>query len=227
MTQFPDVPPAGPFDEDNIDAAEYVVGTLPYEARLAFEARFRGEPRLLALADAWVRRLAPLNDEYALVAAPDLMPRIEARLFGTAARPGFLGRLGGLIGGALAGAVAVAAVLVAVLLVNPPATPPGPTAVLAAEGSALVFNARYDPAARAIVVERTAGDPAPDGRDYELWTIGASGTPVAVGVIRGDVATRPLDTLPPGTTLAVSLEAAGGSTTGAPAEVLVTGVVGS
>lgn len=222
----PPRPEDGPDDEAEGLAAEYVLGTLPLAERLAVEKRVRMDSAFAARITAWEHRLAPLNDGYAPLPPPDLLPQIEARLFGRPEgkpRRGF-GRFWGLIGG-----VATAAALMLVVFLALPFDDPGPpalTATLAAEAQPLVFAALYDPATEALTLTRTAGSDAVSGRSYELWLIVGTAAPVSLGLIDSATTTRALPGLAPGAVLAISLEPAGGSTTGAPSgPVLVTGEV--
>ena len=74
---------------------------------------------------------------------------------------------------------------------------------------------------------QVAGTLAPDGKDYEMWVIGVSGVPVSLGVIPAGGGTMNVPDLQATFVLAVSLEEKGGSTTGTPAIVLVSGPVTS
>lgn len=217
-------------DEDNALAAEYVLGVQDMAERAAAERRLRTDPVFAGRVARWEIDFAAMNDGFAEAKAPDLMPRIEARLFGRPeTQPSGAGAssagwwwqfLGGVVG---AGALALLA-----LAILPPApevvTGPVLTAELAAEGQALVIAARYE--GDILIVTRTAGDAAPAGLVHELWLILGEAAPVSLGLIETAELRRPLDNLPAGAVLAISLEPAGGSTTGAPTgPVLVTGVV--
>ncbi|WP_323005507.1 hypothetical protein [Pseudorhodobacter sp.] len=68
----------------DILAAEFVLGTLPLEAREAAATRIRRDAHFALAVARWEHRLAPLNAGYEDVPAPDLLPKIEARLFGAA-----------------------------------------------------------------------------------------------------------------------------------------------
>ncbi len=224
MSMDPDnLAPRTPEGDDAL-AAEYVLGVLDLAERMAFEARLRAEPVLRHRVERWEARLAPLNDEFADVPAPDLLPAIEARLFGP--RPSRLRFWGGWLGGALAAGLAIAVGLTQLPPPPGPAAAPGLRATLSAEAQTLVFAAAYDPATGQLRVARTAGPAAEAGRDYQLWLIGASGVPVPLGLLREAEVVTDVAALIPGETLAVSLEPAGGSPTGAPTgPVLVTGLI--
>ncbi|MGB3314401.1 MAG: anti-sigma factor, partial [Albidovulum sp.] len=166
-------------------------------------------------------KLAPLNEGYEKAAPPpDMLNRIEARLFPKPERPH---RAGWLWGG-LAGAALAALTLVAVLpLTQPPVTV---TATLTGEDQPLVIAARYDPEAGALTVNRSDGPPAAAGQDYELWLIPAGEAAISIGLVREGDLTIPLAALPPGATLAVTLEPQGGSPTGvATGPILVAALV--
>lgn len=195
-------------DDDDRDllAAEYVLGVLSLIDRVALESRLKTDLALAARVSAWELRLHPLLDEVAPVPpSPDLLSRIEARLFAKPARkPWFAGIW------ALGGA-SLAAVLVAVFLFN--ATPtPTYTATLAANDSAVSYLVQVSDAG----IQMTLSGPAPtNAQSHELWLIVGDAAPVSLGLI--GAAPLPLPTtLAPGMILAVSLEPAGGSTTGAP-----------
>jgi anti-sigma-K factor RskA len=208
-----------PEDEADALAAEYVLGVLSLEDRLVAEARLKTDQDFASRVSKWETHFEALNDNYASTPAPDLMPMIEARIFGKSEAPkrswwGFL-----------AGAGVAAALAVAVVVNLPPSGSIGPvlTASLEAQGQELAFNASY--ADGTLTLAKVNGPDAGAGRDYELWVIIGDAAPVSLGVIASASSTRTLGELPAGATLAVSLEKAGGSTTGAPDQVLLTGVV--
>lgn len=209
-----------PAQEADVLAAEYVLGVLSLQDRSVAEAKIKSDPVFAASVAMWEVHFEALNDDYAATSAPDLMPQIEARLFGREAPPAKRGWLGFLMGAGVAAALAVA-----VLVVVPPTGGDGPilTASLATETHDLAFTATYNDGE--LTLARTAGSAAAAGRDYELWLIVGEAAPVSLGVISDATTTRPLAELAPGSVLAISLEQQGGSTTGAPAEVLMAGEI--
>lgn len=228
MTRPPaSLPPAAsgpgddPPDEDDALAAEYVLGVLAAPEREAVTRRLRDDPALRMRVADWEARLAPLNAAYAAVAPPDLLPRIEARLFGrTRQRRGLRWWMGAAAGLALGGAVATALLLA---LPFAPVSPPGPVqgvatlgATLATEDGTLSFAVAYVPQTGTLAVSRGSGSAAAAGRDYELWRIGADGVPVSLGLLRDTTEQRTVSGLSEGIVLAVSLEPAGGSPGPAP-----------
>lgn len=213
--------PLSPREMDDALAAEYVLGTLDLSERLAAEARIKADPVFARAVQDWENRLSDLNEDYAPVPVPNLLPKIEARLFPAPPKRRF-GRLAGWLAGALtAGALAVLA------LVTLPILPPtaGPVVAILGEGDALRFEARFRDGT--LEVARVAGSAAPAGQVQELWIIAPDAAPVSLGLLQEASLAVPYPTLPQGWTLAVSLEPAGGSPTGAPTgPVLAAGVVG-
>lgn len=208
-----------PSEEADALAAEYVLGVLSLQDRLLAEARIKSDRDFADKVAQWETHFDALNDDYASVPAPNLMPQIEARIFGLQTAPkrnwwGFV-----------AGAGVAAALAVAVILVLPPSGTNGPvlTAALSAETQELAFKATYSDGE--LTLARLSGTDAKAGQDYELWLIVGDAAPVSLGLIKGAMTTRLLEDLAPGAVLAVSLEAEGGSVTGAPAEVLMVGKV--
>lgn len=208
--------PLTPDEADDALAAEYVLGVLAHQDRLAAEARVKSDPAFAARIGAWETRLADLNDGYNEAPAPNLLPQIEARLFGQKRRY----PLWGWLAGALA-AAAVALVALAVLL---PTAPAPIVATLGAETDPLRFEARHD--GQNLIVTRVAGSPAPAGQVQELWIIAPDAAPVSLGLLTDAPLTVAYPDTPTGWTLAVSLEPAGGSPTGAPTgPVLAAGTI--
>lgn len=217
MTTDDDLP-LTPLDQDDALAAEYVLGVLSASDRAAAEARVKNDTAFAARVTRWEQRLSGMNDDFAEAPAPDLLPRIEARLFGKAAprrRPLFAW----FAGVATAAAVAIGAV---VLLAPPPAAPV--VATLGDADAPLRFEARFD--GQALTIIRVAGTSAPQGQVQEAWIIAPDAAPVSLGLLEGESLTIPYPQAPAGWTLAVSLEPAGGSPTGAPTgPVLAAGVI--
>ena len=228
----PDMP-QGPGGEDR-DAriAEYVLGTLAGDERAAFEAELARDETLRRAVAVWSERLQPLADSVASVAPPlALRDRVLAGIGGEARedRPFSVVRwLAWTFGAsALAAAVAVAAVL----LFTPQPPELGGYAMLRVPSddmSVVVFQIDKE---RSQVVMLAQTPNAGAGKDYELWVLPPGKNPVSLGVLKADQRIeRPIDAMRaalirPGTTLAVSLEPAGGSPSGSPTgPVLYTGV---
>ena len=197
--------------EDDGLAAEYVLGALNLADRSMAEARLKSDAGFAALVADWQNRLSGLNDDYAEMPAPNLLPQIEARLFPTSHKPA-RNWFGWLAGAAVAAAVAVFFAL-------PQTAPPAQlVATLAADPASdianLIYEARYGDGA--LTITRVAGSAAPAGSVHQLWIIAPDAAPVSLGLLDSTALTLTYPTPTPGWTLAVSVEPTGGSTTGAP-----------
>ncbi|MGV8953085.1 MAG: anti-sigma factor [Cypionkella sp.] len=202
-----------PEDQDLL-AAEYVLGTLDLPERLAAEARIKADVSFAAAVEAWQERLADLNADYAEAPAPDLMPRIEARLFPQAARPSTRGWLTALLGFGLTTAAALA--VVAFLTLTP--AKPSFTAELSAEDSPLRYAAAVT--SGELTLTRLQGSDAAADRDYELWLIEGDKAPVSLGVL-GASYNIALPKAAAGYVLAITLEPKGGAPEGKPTGPIV------
>lgn len=208
-----------PEEEDDALAAEYVLGVLDLPERMAVEARAKADPAFAAQIAAWEDHFAELNDGFAEAPAPNLLPRIEARLFPKAERPRFNWfRLLGAAG-------LVASLLLAVVLVLPEAKPDF-VATLATKDASLAYEARFDDGRLTVV--RVAGDAAATGKVHQLWMIAPGQSPVSLGLLEGAELALDYPLPPPGWLLAVSLEPEGGSPSGLPTgPVILTAQVGA
>lgn len=214
--------PLSPGEGDDLLAAEYVLGTLPWPERLEAEGRLRRDPAFAARVTAWEVHFAPLNDDYAEETPPDLMPAIEARLFGKTdpvpARPSprrwFLAALG----------VTAAAAVLGVYVMQQ-GQQPMLTAKIATSDGALVFTASFDPGRHMLTISRTTGPGPAAAHDYELWVIAPGKAPTPMGLVSVPTRKMPAPQLAVGYTLAVSLEPAGGSPNGKPTTVLGAGAL--
>ena len=220
-------PPRGGLPEDaSTLIAEYALGLIPAAERRGVAAALARSPALRTELAWWEEALAPMADEVVPVTPRRrTWRRLERRLFGRPRRERNVAPW--------AVATLASAALAVVLVAPDRRTPPAPSepvllAEIAAQGDALRVLAAYDPASGEVRVRRTAGDAAP-GRALQLWAIGASGTPVSIGVLP-DAAGAALP-LPPSLrgevgslTLAISDEPPGGSPDPGPSgDVLATG----
>ncbi len=208
-------------DDDDILAAEYVLGVLDLAERLAVEARHKSDPAFALCVTAWENRLAGLNDGFADRPAPDLLPRIEARLFPGAVAQGTVRRWG--VWRWLSGAVAASVLVIAVMATL---TPPraGLVATLTTADARLGYEVRSF--GNTLQVTRVAGLPAVQGQVHELWLIAPGAAPISLGLLQDIVLSVSYPVPPSGWTFAVSIEPEGGSPTGQPTgPVILTAVV--
>jgi anti-sigma-K factor RskA len=205
--------PLNPREADDTLAAEYVVGVLDAAERAEAETRIKRDPSFAKLVVAWEYRMGGLNDGFAEAPAPNLFPAIEARLFPKPARAaatgGWFSGIFGWVSGALVGTLLVLAI---VAFVAPPRSML--IATLATPDQRLAYEVVEF--GGAIKVTRIEGDSAGEGRVHELWLIAPGKAPVSLGLLEDAplIVNQPVP--PAGWTLAVSLEAAGGSKSGVP-----------
>jgi anti-sigma-K factor RskA len=220
---------SGPADDDDMLAAEYVVGTLSADERKAVTERLARDPAFARLVEAWEARLSPLSAGYAPVTPPGTAkPAIDRILF-SAATPAHAATGDGLWR-SLAfwrGFGAVAVVLLAIAVASPwlmVTTPPAGSqfvAAIAPKAGDVSYLAYYDAATGNLSLVHLSGQRGAE-HDFELWAIEGTAKPVSLGVIRQGgtvrVAVRPAigKDLAHGGVLAISLEPAGGSPTGQP-----------
>ena len=225
-------------DDLDIDAGEYVLGTLDAAERAAFSERLRVDAKARTAVSTWESRFADLDDAITPIVPPQsvwlgierLVGQPEAKLHpfkvisgGGKVVPAAAGllasrnrwRMGALVSGAVA---AVLAVFVADRTMRDVA--PETLAYVAAVnrgGDKPALLVRVDLRTRQVFVRPVAAE-TPAGKSLELWYIGSGEAPRSMGVI--DAGPETLQ-LPKGgkadaTTFAVSVEPAGGSKTGAP-----------
>jgi anti-sigma-K factor RskA len=209
-------------------AAEYVLGTLQGRARRRFEFLLAGNGELRARVAAWEARLSPWTVAASPVPVPDrVWAGIRQRL-GHGVAAGSRWR-----GWALAG-MATAAALAVVLVLRPAPAPRAlhDVAVLSTDKAVATWIVRASSDGRHLALSGLLPAAVPSGHDLELWAIPAQGAPQSLGVLHRSAdgaATLDLDTVrrarfAAAAVLAVSLEPAGGSPTGAPTgPVLYTG----
>ncbi len=210
-------------------AAEYVIGTMRGGARRRFESLLPAHAVLREATLAWQERLMPMTAALDPVQpSGDVWRRISDRLdrrknvvAGTWDRLAFWR--------GLTAFASVAAIGLAVLLATPRAVPPPIVVVLAATGAAA------SGAATAPIVASISGDGttlvtrsiAPVAlradRSLELWAVPTQGAPRSLGLLPGGSGVVALrgKVLAGADTLAVTVEPAGGSPTGAPTGPIV------
>ena len=200
-------------DPDDLLAAEYALGALNAADRAMVGSKAKGDPLFAAKITAWENRLAGLNDDYAPVPAPNLMPQIEARLFGKPRRISWAW-LDNPLGQSVLAALSV--VIFALMLQWAPNEVM--TTTLTADASPVRYLARVE--GDALTLRRTAGGPAPNGHSYELWIIIEGQDPLSLGLL-GETLSLPAPDAEIGYILAVTTEPTGGAPGGIPTGEIV------
>jgi anti-sigma-K factor RskA len=214
--------PLGSMPDDDLLAAEFVLGVLAGTDRAAAQRLLERDRSFARLVADWEQKLAPWAGEIADVAAPlQLWDRIAAALPAQAPQgTGWWQHLAFWRGLSLAtGALAAACIGALIYLGNVPQKAP---LVAGLDGGGQHhFVATIDMAHGSIAVVPAAFS-ADATRVPELWLIPADGKPRPLGLLRSDRAVS--ITIPPeliaqtvsNAVLAVSLEPPGGSPTGTP-----------
>jgi anti-sigma-K factor RskA len=218
------IDPADPADDDNLIAAEYVLGVLGAAERREVERRLAQEPALASEVAFWEERLTGLADAVAPVSPPQATwSRIETAIGAASRPPSVWQSLAFWRSLAIVSATLAAASIAALTYIG---LVPGARAPLMAtlSGSAGQpnFVASVTATGNTLVIVPAAlltNDP----RAYELWLIPSGETrPRSLGLvqpgqpIRLDIPPDLAGRLTPDATLAVSLEPPGGSPTGQP-----------
>lgn len=232
-------------------AGEYVLGSLKGPARRRFERLLAAESAAQVEVARWQARLQPLADRLEPVEpARRVWKRIEARLDAPArvappvAAAGVLGELVSAWWRRLAlASSAVAGILVAVLFLRAPAPERAPQSVAVAPAWdmwSVLLSADNKPqiivcaekSKRYLWVMVNRPQTVAADRSLELWMLPEGGEPRSLGLVPVDgvhkieLATTVGERLGQVPALAISLEPAGGSTTGRPTgPVLYTGSV--
>lgn len=221
--------------DDEMIAAEYVIGVLPAGQRADAARRIDVDSAFAQLVDRWEVWFAPIAASYRPVEPPaSVKPAIDRRLFASE-RSSPAGRLERGLWGSLgfwralaAVALAALALYVAVPLINPVRGPlPQMVASLEADGTDVRYLALYDPGTKDVSLSHVSGERG--DRDFELWLVEGQNAPVSLGVIpagetvRVHVAPATAARLTRGIALAISLEPRGGSPTGTPTAVVAAG----
>jgi len=212
-------------DDLNDLAGEYVLGTLAGAERAAFEGRLQREPAAMRAVALWASHLQPLADAVTPAIPPtELWQRIQ-REIGLPARTRMRAPMW--IAAAVAAAVIAVAFLFPDLIFKPEVNS---VARLAPQGGEPAFVVSVLDDQKKLLIRAAKVDVLPN-KSYELWCVPPSGAPISLGVVEAkgeterDVAEHMRPLLVPGTTLAVSLEPAGGSPTGTPTAVMFVGAL--
>jgi anti-sigma-K factor RskA len=225
---------------DDVLAGEFALGVLDAEARVHAEQRLANDSEFAHAVAQWHRRLAPMAEKIAPVAAPThVWPRIsdaiDALLDEVPATPYVAQHevaaartwwndlpLWRWLGG---GAIAVAALSLLLLLNAGPSKPaasgPGYMVATLAGDTGARYVATVDiPNSRIVMVPVAHAEPGK--RVPELWVIAPGQAPRSLGVIAADHATtvnvpaEVIKSMGPDDILAITLEPAGGAPQGKP-----------
>jgi anti-sigma-K factor RskA len=202
--------------DNDLLAAEYVLGTLEGDERREAERLLATDPAFARSVTVWQQRLTPLAAQVTPAAPPaHLWGRIEANIPSPATADilPFRRRVRFWQGTTVA-ALAIAASLAAFIVLHQPE--PQRVAVLSPmSGGAPVLMAAAERNG-ALIVQPTASITVPTDKDLELWALPKGETkPHSLGVFPPSGRQLTAE-LAPDTQLLVSLEPKGGSPTGQP-----------
>jgi anti-sigma-K factor RskA len=214
---------------------EYLIGTLQGAARRRFERALREEPRVALRLDQWRTTMAPRYSQAIQVQpSPQVWKRLYAELGLSRYRTPLLRSLG-LWRALAAGAMAALVAGIAFQVLKPVPTEPAAVPIAQLEGQADVarVTAALSPDRNTLQLHAARPVLAGPAQSYELWLIPAEGgAPLSLAVLgnldaRVPVAPAHSKRLVPGAKLAISVEPAGGSPTGAPTgPVIMAGQIG-
>jgi anti-sigma-K factor RskA len=205
-------------------AAEYVLGTLRGRARRRFETWLLS-PQVGALVNAWEKRLAGFEPALDEVAPPPAVwsgieRKLELRRISRAPATRWL---------AIAASVLFFA-MVGVFFMKGQPLAETQLAYIQTDPQTIYWSVEVrgekDDERQEIAVHVHLVHDLPPGKSHELWALPEGGAPVSLGLLPNSGDTHRVLTaaqraaLGNARQIAVSLEAAGGSTTGAPGEVL-------
>ena len=222
---------------DRLDAlaAMYALGTLSGRARARLTRVARTDTAVAGALRAWENRLSPLAEGApGITPSPRVWKVIALRLGLDPDRrttPGpWWTRLGAWRALAVAGFAGVVALGVTLLAPRPVAPDQSIVVVLAGEDARPALIATMARGERIMTVKAVGDTPVPPDRSLELWMLPEGAPPRSLGLVPAVGVGRITLPAPPDVAfadvpaLAISLEQAGGSTTGAPqGPVLYTG----
>lgn len=204
-------------------AAEYVLGTLRGPARRRLERHRAREWHIARRVQAWEDRLMPLAQSLPpVLPSKDVWPAIERRIMAEISAHSLAHRRRSLR--AFAAVVALCAVVAGGLVLWRAGIGPRlePVATIAATGAPPIWRIELDRDFRLLRAVTVGAAPEHAGRSFELWALPEERAPVSLGLLpdSGQVERRlttdQARSLRAAPRVAVSLEPAGGSPTGAP-----------
>ncbi|WP_068304484.1 anti-sigma factor domain-containing protein [Pararhodobacter sp. CCB-MM2] len=213
--------PESTVPDDDMLAAEYAMGLLEGDERVAIRARVARDQEFAAKVTAWEAQLSQMADLEPIAAPAATRAALLARLFPASQRVPFWQRLG--LWQALTGSVTAAALVLAVLVFQPD-NGPIPSALYSAEIASIEGDFRVvalvDMQSDEVTLSRTAGA-APEGRILQVWAHGPDEPAQSVGLWPEGESVRlrlpaEIAAVQGVLTLGVSEEPPGGSLTGRP-----------
>ncbi|BBV80591.1 anti-sigma factor [Enterobacter kobei] len=198
---------------DDMLAAEYALGTLRGGARLQFQKRLAAEPALAARVAYWQEMFSTLDSHLVPITPPEsVWKKIALELPPNRPVRNWRPYLGWMVAAGLAAFSVVTwystrTPALAPLIVLNDAQQRGQWVVSADSRRQQLSIAPLGPAA------------VPAQRSLQLWLIPTGQNPVSLGLLHSNIPTKMTlrnITLPPGATIAISLEPEGGSPTGLP-----------
>lgn len=212
-------------DDDTL-AAEYAIGVLPLNERIAFENRLINDQALVAQVDWWNEQFIPMSEEIEAVDPPkQLLGKIEQRLFqaetGSVSWWQSLDLWRGLSIASLSGMIIFGGLYVS--QINQNSNPDRSLFVgqLSSDESDLKLVAYYDSSSNQLRLNRTSGQALPE-RSLELWIIPEGQKPISLGLLPDssgheiEIPNELKSAISSNALLAVSDEQDGGSPTGQP-----------
>lgn len=218
-------------------AAELALGLLTGAEQREAVAQAAADPAFAEEVARWRGRLAPLHEEVEAVSPPPaLWNRITDALgLATPANDNVAGLQRRLtIWRAAAGGMTALAASLAIILMSQPGavhSPPttsvessasAPMVAMLGDQRAMKVVASWDPNGRQLVLAVAAEMPADPAHAHQLWVIPQDGKPRSIGIMPAGkqmhmrLADALATLLQQGATIAISVEPAGGSKTGAP-----------
>jgi anti-sigma-K factor RskA len=207
-------------------AAEYALGTMPTRARQRFARVARDDSAVAAAIRNWEMRLAPLAEGAAPVTPPPRVWAAIAQRLGLtridAADAPWWARIAFWRSFALASFAAAMAFGVTLFTPKSQVAEAPIVAVLAGPDAKPALIATVMRGQRTMTVKLVGAAAVPSGKSLELWMLPTGSAPKSLGVIPDTGVGRVALPAPPDVSLAnvpalaVSLEPAGGSPTGAP-----------
>lgn len=218
-------------------AASYVLGTLSGRARARLAHIARTDTVVSSTIRAWEHRLSPFAEAAPpITPSPQVWRRVALRLgldaIRSTERGGFWTRVAFWRGFAVASFVAAVGLGIAFMRLAPEQAAQPIVVVLAGQDAKPALVATLSRDSRTMIVKTVGDAPVPADKSLELWLLPQGAAPRSLGVLpatgvgRVTLPALPDVALANVPALAVSLEQAGGSPTGAPqGPVLYTGKV--